>query len=129
MKGLETSPIADNTIVVILTEHGWHLGKKEHFSKFTLWAESTRVPLLILKPGTKQKEVDNAVSLLDVYPTLLALAGLPENQNNDGQTLLSIIEAKTDLNRTILTSSNENYHAVLSSAIEGGDIATRKLTP
>ena len=112
MKGLEASPIADNTIVVIWTDHGWHLGEKKHFSKFTLWEESTRVPLLILKPGANQKEVDTAVSLVDVYPTLLALAGLPENKNNDGQNLLPIIEAETDLNRAIVTSKSENYHAV-----------------
>jgi arylsulfatase A-like enzyme len=56
--------------------------------------------------------VDTAVSLIDVYPTLLALAGLPENKNNDGQNLLPIIEAETDLTRAIVTSKNENYHAV-----------------
>jgi len=112
LKGLEDSPIADNTIVVVWTDHGWHLGEKEHFSKFTLWEESTRVPLLIARPGAKPKKVDTAVSLIDVYPTLLALAGLPENKNNDGQNLLPIIEAETDLNRAIVTSKNENYHAV-----------------
>ena len=112
MKGLEDSPIADNTIVVVWSDHGWHLGEKEHFSKFTLWEESTRVPLLISKPGAKPKKVDTAVSLIDVYPTLLALAGLPENKNNDGQNLLTIIEAETDLNRAIVTSKDENYHAV-----------------
>ncbi|MBT6770152.1 MAG: sulfatase-like hydrolase/transferase, partial [Opitutales bacterium] len=112
LKGLENSPIADNTIVVVWSDHGWHLGEKEHFSKFTLWEESTRVPLLISKPGAKPEKVDTAVSLVDVYPTLLALAGLPENKNNDGQNLLPIIEAETDLHRAIVTSKNENYHAV-----------------
>ena len=57
------------------------------------------MPLLIYKPGAKPEKVDTAVSLLDVYPTLLALAGLPENEDNDGQNLIPIIEAKTDLNR------------------------------
>ena len=52
------------------------------------------------------------MSLLDVYPTLIALAGLPANEDNDGQNLLPIIEAKTDLKRAILTSDNEHYHAV-----------------
>lgn len=112
MQGLEASPLADNTIVVIWTDHGWHLGEKDHFSKFTLWEESTRVPLLILKPGAKKKEVHTAVSLLDVYPTLLALAGLPKNNDNEGQNLLPLIEAETDLDRAILTSASDNYHAV-----------------
>ncbi len=112
LQGLEGSLEAENTIVVVWTDHGWHLGEKEHFSKFTLWEESTRVPLVIATPGGEQKYVDTAVSLLDVYPTLLALAGLPENPNNEGQNLLPIIAAKTDLNRAIVTSSNESYHAV-----------------
>ncbi len=112
LNGLEDSPAASNTIVVVWTDHGWHLGEKEHFSKFTLWEESTRVPLLIYKPDGKSKKVDTAVSLLDVYPTLLALAGLPENEYNEGRNLLPIIEADTDLHRAILTSSNENFHAV-----------------
>ena len=93
-------------------DHGWHLGEKDHFSKFTLWEESTRVPLLILKPGANKQEVETAVSLLDVYPTLIELAGLPANKDNHGQSLLPIIEAKTDLKRAILTSDNEHYHAV-----------------
>ncbi|MDA0347746.1 MAG: sulfatase [Verrucomicrobia bacterium] len=112
LRGLEASPLADNTIVVIWSDHGWHLGEKDHFSKFTLWEESTRVPLLILKPGANKQEVDTAVSLLDVYPTLIELAGLPANKENDGQSLLPIIESETDLNRAILTSDNEHYHAV-----------------
>lgn len=112
LAGLNGSPIADNTVVVVWSDHGWHLGEKGHFSKFTLWEESTRVPLLIVSPDTKAKEVDTAVSLLDVYPTLIALAGLPENKDNQGRNLLPVIEAKTDLKRAILTSSNENFHAV-----------------
>lgn len=112
MDALQSSPIADNTIVIVWTDHGWHLGEKGHFSKFTLWEESTRIPLLIVAPGRQPKEVDTAVSLLDVYPTLVALAGLPANKDNEGQDLLPIINRSTDLNRAILTSLNENYHAV-----------------
>ena len=112
LDGLKASPIAENTIVVLWTDHGWHLGEKEHFSKFTLWEESTRVPLVISLPGGKTKKVDTAVSLLDVYPTLVALAGLPENGDNEGQNLISIVETKTDLDRAILTTSSETYHAV-----------------
>jgi len=112
IKALKASPIAENTIVVVWTDHGWHLGEKGHFSKFTLWEESTQVPLLLVSPGLMPKEVDTAVSLLDVYPTLVALAGLPENNDNEGQNLLPIISQKTDWNRTILTSSNETFHAV-----------------
>ena len=77
-----------------------------------MWEESTQVPLLIVSPGLKPKEVDTAVSLLDVYPTLIALAGLPENNDNEGQNLLPIIQQETNWNRAILTSSYETFHAV-----------------
>ena len=70
------------------------------------------MPLVISLPGGKTKKVDTAVSLLDVYPTLVALAGLPENGDNEGQNLISIVETKTDLDRAILTTSSETYHAV-----------------
>jgi arylsulfatase A-like enzyme len=70
------------------------------------------VPLVIYRPGAEPQEVDTAVSLLDVYPTLLALAGLPVNEDNEGRNLIPIIEAETDLNRAILTSLNEDFHAV-----------------
>ena len=112
LDGLKASPIADNTIIVLWADHGWHLGEKEHFSKFTLWEESTRVPLVISLPDKINKKVATAVSLLDVYPTLLALAGLPANEHNEGQSLVPVMHAKTDLNRAILTSLREDQHAV-----------------
>ena len=106
------SPIAENTVIVLWTDHGWHLGEKGHFSKFTLWEESTRVPLVLSYPGAGSRQVDTAVSLMDVYPTLVALAGLPANKDNDGQSLLSVIESPANANRAILTSLAQNYHAV-----------------
>ena len=51
LKALEASPHAGNTIVVIWSDHGWHLGEKQHWRKNTLWEESTRVPLVIAAPG------------------------------------------------------------------------------
>lgn len=112
LDAFKKSPIAENTIIVLWTDHGWHLGEKGHFSKFTLWEESTRVPLVLSYPQAKAKKVDTAVSLLDVYPTLLALAGLPANKDNEGQSLVPYISSSTDMNRAILTSLNQNYHAV-----------------
>lgn len=112
LDALNASPIAENTIIVVWTDHGWHLGEKGHFSKFTLWEESTRVPLVIAIPGAKPKAVDTAVSLLDVYPTLIALTGLPENTDNEGVNLLPLVHANTDFDRAILTSKETDYHAV-----------------
>ena len=112
LDALQASPIAGNTIVVVWSDHGWHLGEKGHFSKFTLWEESTRVPLLIASPGQKPGAVDSAVSLLDVYPTLVALAGLPANKDNEGRNLLPLMRGKKDPKRAIVTSLGSERHAV-----------------
>lgn len=111
LDALKASEIGENTIIVVWTDHGWHLGEKEHFSKFTLWEESTRVPLVLAMPDGRHKEVDTAVSLLDVYPTLLELAGLPANEDNEGESLLPIVERETDWKRIVVTSSGEDKHA------------------
>jgi arylsulfatase A-like enzyme len=90
---------ADNTWIIFLSDHGWHLGEKEHWGKHTPWRNSTRVPFIIVppkgktvgdfKPGTKS---DKPVNLLDIYPTLVDIAGLPEKEGLSGKSLLPLIE-------------------------------------
>jgi arylsulfatase A-like enzyme len=99
---LEQSPLADNTIVVVTSDHGYHIGEKEWLFKASPWEESCRVPLLIRVPGMTQPgiEVKNIpVSLVDLYPTLVDLCGLPQdNRMNskgaflDGYSLRPLIE-------------------------------------
>lgn len=78
LDALEESGQADNTIVVITSDHGFHLGEKDHILKNTLWEEATRVPLLVRVPGMTEpgSEVFHPVSLVDLYPTLADLCGL-----------------------------------------------------
>lgn len=92
LDALEKSPHRDNTIVVLWSDHGWHLGEKEHWQKYTGWRLSTRVPLIIRVPkgapglvkGTSVGAVcDQAVSLTDLFCTLTDLCGLPASQNKD----------------------------------------------
>ena len=92
LDALEQSPQRDNTIVVLWSDHGWHLGEKEHWQKFTGWRLCTRVPLIIRVPkgspglpeGTAAGGVcDGAVSLTDLFRTLTDLCGLPASQNKD----------------------------------------------
>ncbi len=93
LEELEQSAYAKNTIIVLWSDHGQHLGEKHHFRKQALWEESTRVPLIVYDPQSKSKGVcDEPVSLLDLYPTLLDLCGLPENEKNDGHSILPLIE-------------------------------------
>lgn len=92
LDALEKSPQRDNTIVVLWSDHGWHLGEKEHWQKYTGWRLCTRVPLIIRVPkgapglpeGTTAGAVcDRAVSLTDLFRTLTDLCGLPASQNKD----------------------------------------------
>ncbi len=90
MAALDASGMADNTIIVLCSDHGQHLGEKRHYRKQALWEESTRVPMFISLPkGVGQKDIyyNHPVSLLDLYPTLVSLCGLPANDHLDGQDL------------------------------------------
>ena len=100
LDALEKGPNRDNTIVVLWSDHGWHLGEKEHWQKFTPWRVCTRVPLMIRVPegapalpgGTKAGTIcKQPVNLLSLFPTLLDLAGLPKKDSNDGPSLLPLL--------------------------------------
>lgn len=95
LDGLAASPHADNTVVVILGDHGWHLGEKLRFRKATLWAEATRLPLMVRVPGRKERaDCARVVNLIDLYPTLADLAGLPMKGKDrwDGRSLKALLE-------------------------------------
>ena len=85
---LDASAHAKNTIVIVWSDHGWHLGEKNHWHKTTLWEEATRVPLIVDAPGLQPGICKQAVSLIDLYPTLNQLCGLPMNESHDGISLL-----------------------------------------
>ena len=91
VNAIDNSKFKDNTIIVFVSDHGWTLGEKDHIYKNSPWEESTRVPLTIRAPGlTKPNtQVNHPVSLIDVYPTLLELAGLDNNtiKNDKGKSL------------------------------------------
>ncbi len=101
LDALEKGPNKDNTIVVLWSDHGWHLGEKEHWQKFTGWRVCTRVPLILRAPkgtpglpqGTATGTTCNApVNLLSLFPTLVELAGLPPKSTNDGPSLLPLLQ-------------------------------------
>ena len=93
MEALDRSPHAENTIIVLWSDHGMHIGEKQHWEKFTLWEESTRVPLVIVAPGTTNEGARCAqpVSLVDIYPTLIKLCGLPERDDIEGTSLVELL--------------------------------------
>lgn len=94
MAALEEAGKADNTIVVLCSDHGQHLGEKRHYRKQALWEESTRVPMLVYVPNQKSSAgvtYDYPVSLLDIYPTLVDLCDLPINNDLMGQSLAGVL--------------------------------------
>ncbi len=113
---LRTSPHAKNTYVVLWSDHGFHLGEKKHWAKRTLWEESTRVPLLISGPDiSPDTSCEQSVSLIDIYPTLIDLCGLPENKKLEGVSLVPQLEdSKTVRDKPAITSSYFGNHAVRS---------------
>lgn len=93
IEALRKSKYFDNTIIVIWGDHGWHLGEKLRFRKVTLWSESTRMPLIIRTPEMKNSSVCNrVVNLMDLFPTLIDLCGLPERDFIDGRSLTPLLK-------------------------------------
>ncbi len=90
LAALDQTGQADNTVIVLWSDHGWHLGEKQKWHKGTNWEEGTRVPLIIVAPGVaKPGSVCSApVSLVDLYPTLLDLCALPAYERLDGDSLV-----------------------------------------
>ncbi|MFN9917296.1 MAG: sulfatase/phosphatase domain-containing protein, partial [Pirellulaceae bacterium] len=97
---LERSPQRDNTIVVLWSEHGCHLGENEHWQKFTGWRACARVPLMIRVPqgvpgllsGTIAGGVcDRPVSLVDLFSTLTELSGLPSKADIASRSLVPLL--------------------------------------
>ena len=113
MKGLDSGPHRDNTIVVLWSDHGFHFGEKQHLAKRTLWEESTRVPFIIAGPGIKPGSCREAVSLLDVYPTLVELCELPANAQLEGLSVVpQLKDPAASRERPALISSYFGNHAI-----------------
>lgn len=93
LDALEQGPNAGNTVVVLWSDHGFHLGEKLHWRKFTLWERATRVPLIVAAPGLARAgaRCERTVSLLDLYPTLQELCGLTANPALEGRSLVSLL--------------------------------------
>ena len=114
MKALEDSPYADNTIVVLWGDHGYHIGEKNRFAKHSLWEETSRVPFMIRTPGGIKGQVTRTtVSLLDLYPTLHHLTDLPANPDNEGESLKTALTVSSETSGHVaITSYGFGNHAI-----------------
>ncbi len=118
LSALETSPYADNTIVVFWSDHGYHHGEKGEWGKHTLWERTSNVPFIWAGPGvTQSMQADVTVSLIDMYPTLLEMCGLPApHQTLEGKSLASTLSnpsAATDRN-VYLPHMNPGEYAIIN---------------
>jgi len=115
MDGLASSKYADNTIIMLWGDHGWHLGEKQKYGKTQLWNEATRVPFMVKVPEVTQenKTCDGVVNLIDMYPTLIDLCGLPPNPLNDGRSFAPLIK-NPDMawNEPTLTTDKFEAHRI-----------------
>lgn len=93
MQALDATGRAEDTIIVLWADHGFHLGQKDTWGKMTLWDESTHVPLIIIAPGvtTPGTRSDEVISTQSIYPTLIELAGLSRPEHVDGTSLVPLL--------------------------------------
>ena len=111
--GLEKSGAMEDTVVVLWSDHGWHLGEKLRWRKFTLWEEATRVPLMFKVPGAPAGECPEAASLMDVYPTLVELCDLQDPPLVEGTSLVPLIDNPSlHQSRGAVTSWGPDAHSV-----------------
>jgi choline-sulfatase len=116
LDALDTAGLADNTIVVLWSDHGYHLGEKGITGKNSLWERSTRVPLIFagpgIAPGTRSTR---PAELLDLYPTLIDLCGLASRQDLEGISLVpQLTDPNAPRNRPAITSHNRGNHGIRS---------------
>jgi len=114
LDSVQKSDAADNTIIILWSDHGFHLGEKLRWGKRTLWEETTRVPLIFAGPGiVTDQQCSRPVGLLDVFPTLLHLAQLPKRTDLEGQSLKQLLEnPKSKWNRPALCTFGPNNHSL-----------------
>lgn len=113
LDALDNGPYAKNTIVVLFSDHVYHLGEKQRWSKFSLWERTTRVPLIISVPGGVKARSDKPVELLSIDPTLIELCGLPANPKLEGVSLRPLFDnPNADWKHVAISTLGENNHAV-----------------
>ena len=101
VKALDDRNLIEKTWIVLWSDHGWHLGEKQHWGKATGWFRSTRVPFLIVPPHgnpryKKSKKVNHMVNLLDLAPTMADIAGIPHQNKWEGRSLMPILDQKVE---------------------------------
>ncbi|MCM2375108.1 sulfatase [Aporhodopirellula aestuarii] len=114
LDALQSSEYADNTIVVLFSDHGFHLGEKQRWAKRSIWEDGARVPMVISAPGMRESvRTNQPAELIDIFPTLLDLAGLPPDAGQEGQSLVPLMKDPTqEWNHPAITSFGPGNFAI-----------------
>jgi len=113
LDALAKSKHAENTVIVLWSDHGYRLGEKGTFAKHALWQEATNAPLLFAASNLpKGKILDMPAEMLSIYPTLLNLCGLPAYDRNEGVNLVPYMQGKEPENNFALTTFGMNNHGL-----------------
>lgn len=85
---LERLHLRDNTVVVLLGDHGWHLGEHDFWGKHTLMHQSTHAPLLVSLPHGRHGSTESIVEFVDIYPSLCDVCGIPKPAHLQGKSFV-----------------------------------------
>ncbi len=115
LDAFDSSQYRDNTVIAMFSDHGFHLGEKQHWFKSTLWDRATHVPFSVLAPGVTQPSTtsDAPVTLIDFFPTLVEACGLPPKPDLDGHSLLPLLRGASSVEqRPALVTYLRGNHVV-----------------
>jgi len=116
LDALDASPFADETIIVLFSDHGFFLGEKERWAKQSLWERATRVPMIISLPKKRNGgKSTKPVELLSLYPTLVELCGLPKKKGLEGVSLAPLVrDPSAPWKHAAVTTYKRGNHSVRS---------------
>lgn len=120
LDALEKSRYAGNTMIVFFSDHGYHLGEKEHWGKHTPWNRATHVPFIIIPSKTNRpkkfrpgSQCDEPVNLLDIYPTLIDMCNLPFKQGLDGKSIHPLVKnPELDWDEATVTTTGRGTNSI-----------------
>ncbi|VGO18092.1 sulfatase [Pontiella sulfatireligans] len=117
LDGLAKSTYADNTVVIIIGDHGYQLGEKNRVGKSVNWKGSSGTPMIVKVPGKPAGATDVPVSLIDIYPTIMELSNMDPPHQLSGVSLLPLLENP---------NAKRSEPVVITNAGSGKDISVVK---